>query len=104
MHRFLYSFLKHLGVLVKPGLAEVLGTLLHLDYASRIMQALGLHCAIFNRDSEIIELLLLLLFQFHLYQSCFVFILRQYYIVPFVLEFGNLRIVRRLQRLHLSFL
>ena len=65
---------------------------------------MGHDCAILNRDSKVIELLLLLFLQLHLYQSGFVFILRQYYVVPFVLELGNLRIVRGLERLHLCFL
>ena len=104
MHRCFYLFLEHLSVLVKSSLTEVLGTLLHLDYARRIVEALGHYCAILNRDSEVIELLLLLFLQLHLYQSGLVFILRQYYVVPFVLELSNLRIVRRLKRLHLCFL
>ena len=104
MHRCFNLFLEHLSVLVKSSLTEVLCTLLHLNYARRIVEALGHDCAILNRDSKVIELLLLLFLQFHLYQSGFVFILRQYYVVPFVLELGNLRIVRRLERLHLRFL
>ena len=68
------------------------------------MQACTTDSALLYRDAEIVEFFLLLLFQLHLDQSGLVFILRQDYIVPFVLEFLDLGLMCVLKRVHFLFL
>ena len=104
LHSIFDLFLKHLSILVETSLTQVFCPLLHLDYAGWVMQSVRLNSAILYWETEIIEFLLLLFLEFHLDQSCFIFVLWQYYVIPFVLEFSNLSVMSVFKRLHFLFM
>ena len=64
------------------------------------MEPRARHRTIFNGHSEVVQLLLMLLFEFHLDQSGFILALRQDDVIPFVLEFPDFTLMCVFQRLH----
>lgn len=90
---FLDLLLKHLGIFVEATLTQIVSSLLHLDNRTREMKPWARDCTVLDGLAEVVELKLMLLLQFHLNESSFVFALREDNIIPFVLKFSDFGLV-----------